>query len=322
MIPVRILGTASLLPGRSVSTTELAATLGRNPAALERKTGILTRNWAAPGTSSVSVGAEVLRRALASAGMDATALRRIFFISSTGGDTLVPATAARLSGTLGLVNTCDTVDLGASCMGFLTGFDLAARSIATGSGPVALVMVELGSRVISPEQHRTYAVFGDAAAAVVLAPGREGEGVVGSAFGTDGTLPPDTVMDHPAATGQREWMRFEVRNNDIAKIALGALMKSATAVMAQAGMPFTAVEWVLPHQPNGAMLDMIVEAFGVNPDRVIPVVQEIGSVGAASIPFSLDRLLRTRPVRPGDHVLMAGVGAGVSHGAILYRVGG
>jgi len=54
---------------------------------------------------------------------------------------------------------------------------------------------------------------------------------------------------------------------------------------------------------------------------VVRVVQDTGSVGAAAIPISLDRLMRTRPVRPGDHVLLAGVGAGLSFGAMLYRVG-
>jgi 3-oxoacyl-[acyl-carrier-protein] synthase III len=50
------------------------------------------------------------------------------------------------------------------------------------------------------------------------------------------------------------------------------------------------------------------------------VVREIGSVAAASIPVSLDRLYRTRDVRPGHKVLLAGVGAGMSYGAALYQV--
>jgi 3-oxoacyl-[acyl-carrier-protein] synthase III len=69
------------------------------------------------------------------------------------------------------------------------------------------------------------------------------------------------------------------------------------------------------------MLAYIVLALGLDPARIVRVVEEIGSVGSASVPVSLDRLLRTRPVRPGDRILMVGVGAGVAHGAILYRVG-
>jgi 3-oxoacyl-[acyl-carrier-protein] synthase III len=35
----------------------------------------------------------------------------------------------------------------------------------------------------------------------------------------------------------------------------------------------------------------------------------------------LHRLLTTRELRPGDRILFVGVGAGVAHGAMLWRVG-
>jgi len=63
-----------------------------------------------------------------------------------------------------------------------------------------------------------------------------------------------------------------------------------------------------------------VEALGVDPQRTVRVVHEVGSVGAASIPISLDRLLRSGRVRSGDRVLMTGVGAGLSFGAVLVRL--
>jgi 3-oxoacyl-[acyl-carrier-protein] synthase III len=81
------------------------------------------------------------------------------------------------------------------------------------------------------------------------------------------------------------------------------------------------VQWVVPHQPNGALLDAMIAAFGVPAERVVRVVDEVGSVGAAAIPLGLDRLLRTRDVRPGDHLLLVGVGGGLSGGAMLYRTG-
>ena len=49
MIPVRILGTASVLPGPPVTTAELCARVGRDAAEVERKTGIRTRHFAPAG---------------------------------------------------------------------------------------------------------------------------------------------------------------------------------------------------------------------------------------------------------------------------------
>jgi 3-oxoacyl-[acyl-carrier-protein] synthase III len=54
---------------------------------------------------------------------------------------------------------------------------------------------------------------------------------------------------------------------------------------------------------------------------VVPVVGEIGSVGAASVAVSLDRLVRAGALqKPGARVLMLSVGAGVAYGALLYQV--
>ncbi|NPC83929.1 ketoacyl-ACP synthase III, partial [Pyxidicoccus fallax] len=136
MIPVRILGTASVLPGPAVTTAELCARVGRDAAEVERKTGIHTRHFAPPGTRAADVAATALRGALEAAGVEAKALRRILCVTSMGGDVTTPATANRVAAALGLAGSCDAMDVSNACMGFLSAFDLAARSVATGLGPV------------------------------------------------------------------------------------------------------------------------------------------------------------------------------------------
>lgn len=322
MIPVRILGTSRMLPGRAVSTEELARKLGRDPVKVEARTGIRTRYWTEPGTRMADVGAETLRGALEAARMTPTDLRRILFVSSTGGDAIVPATANMIAGALGLTGSCDAFDINNACMGFLSAFDVAARSIATGLGPVGIVAVELISRSLDPSLHRPYLVFGDAAAAAVLGPARPGEGVLGVSLSNNGTLPADTFHGHPLLTGQLEKVQFLISRDDIFQIAMNALSSATHAVLKQVGLTLKDIQWVLPHQPNGVMLEAIADALGLDRARIVPMVQDVGSVASVSIPYSLDLLLRTRDVRPGDRILMVGVGAGVSQGALLYQVGG
>src|SRR5262249_43199285 len=124
-----------------------------------------------------------------------------------------------------------------------------------------------------------------------------------------------------AHTGARETIRFTEPNSRMLDLALDLLRGSTDAVLAEAGLRLDEIEWILPHQPNGVMLDAFVRALGADPARVVPVVHETGSVGAASIPISLDRLLSSGRVRAGDHILMIGVGAGLSSGATLLRAG-
>jgi len=322
MIPVRILGTASMLPGRVVKTEELARKLGRDPAKVEQRTGIHTRHWVEPGTRMTDVGAKTLRRALEAARVDPRELRRILFVTSTGGDATSPATASMIAGALGLTGSCDAFDINNACVGFLSAFDVAARSVATGLGPVGIVAVEFASRTIDPSIPRPYLVLGDAAAAAVLGPARQGEGVLSVALANNGTLPPDTFLGQPLLTGKLELAQFFASREEIFQIVLDALRIPTRTVLEQVGLSLSDVPWVLPHQPNGVLLHGIVDALGLDWTRLVPVVQEVGSVAAVSIPLSLDRLLRTRDVRPGDRILMLGVGAGVSLGALLYQVGG
>jgi 3-oxoacyl-(acyl-carrier-protein) synthase III len=323
MIPVRIRGTAALVAGRRLTTDELAgaATPGRPAAEVVARTGIASRWWVEPDETVAGLGVRVLRRALAEAALAPADLRRLVLVCSTGGDVLIPATANAILAAAGVAASCDAFDLNNACMGFLSAFDVAARTVATGRHPVAVVVVETLSRFVAPDVPRPYLVLGDAAAAVILGPATGGEGIVGGYLANDGRHRGSVSLAHPGLTGRRERIAFAASSREITEAAVGALVVAGTAAAAEAGLSLERVEWVVPHQPNGAMLDQLVTRLGIDPGRMVRSVHEIGSVGAASMPFGLDRLLRERPVGPAEHVLMLGVGAGMASGAVVYRTG-
>jgi len=321
MIPARILGTAVVLPGRPIPNEEVARAVPRiDPAWIASRTGIHTRHWAEPGASVGALAAEALRGALADAGLAAEDLRRVIFVTSTGGEHLIPTMASDVIDALGLHGSCDGLDLNNTCVGFLTALDLSARHAATGLAPVGVVVAEPFSRAITPADPRPFVIFGDAYAAAVIGPGRPGEGLLGASFGSDRALGSVAWMPRTGASGPPELITFQASNREMGELAVATLVRTARDVLERAGTSIHDVDWVLPHQPNGHMLQRIVEALEVPADRVVPVVGEIGSVGAASVAVSLDRLRRTREVRPGARILMLSVGAGVAYGALLYQV--
>jgi 3-oxoacyl-[acyl-carrier-protein] synthase-3 len=326
MIPVRILGSGSLLPGRAVTTAEVCAPAypGRDPAEVIERTGIHTRHWADPGTTHASLAADVMRLALDDAGVRPGELTRLIQLNCTGGDTLLPATANAIGDALDLHGTCDCIDLNNACTGFLTAFDLAARCVATGMGPVGVVVSELWSRHLEPSDPRSYVIFGDAAAAVVLgAATREGPaaGLRSSWLRNDGALRGSVTLAHSGLTHNREIVRFGVSNQKITEEATEALLESARQALDLAGVTMDDIAWVLPHQPNGRMLDLLIRELGIAGHKLVRVVDQIGSVGAASVPVSLDRLRRSGKLRPGDLLLLLAVGSGISYGGMVYEVG-
>ncbi len=324
MLPARILATATHFPGTPRTTAALAAVAmpDRSVADVETRTGIHSRWFAGPDDSTASQAAAAIAKALAAADMPASALRRVIFACSTGGDYTLPATANAVLDLLGIDGTADCFDLNNACVGFLSGLDVAARCVATGMGPVAVVASEMPSRHIDPSDPRPYVVFGDAAgAAIVTAAAPGSAAVLASAFGNRGSLRDTVHMRHGALTGQREDIRFNKSNKDITEIAMAGLGQVAAAIFAETGLDWSGVDWIVPHQPNGAMLGQIADHFGLDHAKLIPVVAETGNIGAASTAVGLDRLLHSGRVHPGQTILLIGVGSGLSYGALLYRVG-
>ncbi len=321
-LPVRVLGSSSALPARRLTTGQVLAlsTSTQPPDLIRGKTGIDARHWTSPGETMAELAAEALAGALDQAGLEAAAVKRLIFVNSTGGDQLLPPTSNLVMKALGLAGSCDCFDLNNACMGFLTALDLAARSVTTGLEPVAVVVVEFLSRFIRADDTRPFVVFGDAAAAAILGPATGDEGVLGLALSNDPTEGGSIWLSHPSVTGDAaETIRFLHSNANMGEIALGALIGSAREVLRQSGLTLDDVDWFVPHQPNGRMLDKTLDALQIPEGKIVRVVDQIGSVGAAAMAVSFDRLRRERPVKAGDRVLFAGVGTGVAGGALLLQ---
>jgi 3-oxoacyl-[acyl-carrier-protein] synthase-3 len=54
-------------------------------------------------------------------------------------------------------------------------------------------------------------------------------------------------------------------------------------------------------------------------ERMVSTVGEHANTSAASIPLALDVAVRDGRIRPGHHVLLAGVGGGFTWGSVLLR---
>ncbi len=327
-LQIDIAGTSSISPGKKVTTESLVlegfgdADSVRQSQLVEsitRKTGIHTRYFADEEDGSETLGAEVLRAALDDAGIEAEELERIIFVSSIGGELIVPATANLICRALGLRDSCDCFDLTNSCTGFLTALDIASCSIAAGSGPVGIVVMELTSRGLRPTELRPFLVFGDAVTATVLRESTTG-GILANYLRNDSMTFGNVRMKNSHHTRRHELFEFTDANAMIVEDALAALKKCIAVVLQRTQLSIEDIDWILPHQPNGAIFDSIVDTFSLPEEKIIPVAHEIGSTAAASIPFSLDRLKRTGKVKAGDKMLFAAVGGGVSYGATVYEV--
>ena len=91
--------------------------------------------------------------------------------------------------------------------------------------------------------------------------------------------------------------------------------------MDNAGITVDQVDWLLLHQANIRIMEVVAERLGMPMDKVITNLYKYGNTSAASIPLALDEAVRSGKVKKGDVIACAGFGAGLSWGAAILKWG-
>ncbi|MCI5045017.1 MAG: 3-oxoacyl-ACP synthase, partial [Aquisalinus sp.] len=94
-----------------------------------------------------------------------------------------------------------------------------------------------------------------------------------------------------------------------------AMMEAADA----AGIAPADIDIFVPHQANQRIIDGVVRKLGISEDRVISTIAQHGNTSAASIPLAFDTALKEERIKPGDLVMLEGMGGGLTWGAALLR---
>ncbi|WP_433155030.1 3-oxoacyl-ACP synthase III family protein [Actinomadura nitritigenes] len=320
-----IRGTGSYLPERRVPSTEVARSLGLDEDWIERRTGIRNRHAAAPAQAASDLAAAAAREALDAAGLRPDDLGLIVLGTSTP-DELGPSTACRVQALLGARGAA-AFDVAAACTGFVFGLQAALGWLAAqrGAAPYALVIgVEVYSRFLDPADRGTAALFGDGAAAAVVGPVPAPYGIGPVTLGSDGTRADDVLI--PAGGSRRPadaatladlGHTIHMDGRAVRDFIAGALPRMVAEACEDAGIKPADLALVVPHQPNPRLVASLAGDAGLEPDQLMIAGEDVGNIGAASLPYALDRAVRTGRVGGGDLVLLAGFGAGLTWGRAL-----
>jgi 3-oxoacyl-[acyl-carrier-protein] synthase III len=104
------------------------------------------------------------------------------------------------------------------------------------------------------------------------------------------------------------------------KLAVGVLEQSALATLAKAGKKPEDLDWLIPHQANIRIMQSTAKRLKLGMDKVVVTVDQHGNTSAASIPLALDSAVRSGKARPGQLLLLEGVGGGFTWGSVLLSL--
>lgn len=276
------------------------------------------------------VGAEVgeaaVRAGLAAAGLSPADVDHLWFVTVTGIST--PSLDARLANRLGLKpGVKRTPVFGLGCMAGAAGVARASDLLRAFPGEVAVMLsVELCSLTLQREDASVANIvatglFGDGAAAVVLAGGARADGVRGPRIlATRSVFYPDTerVMGWDVVdTGFKVVLSAKVP--DVVEAHIGP---DVDAFLAAHGLARGDVGHWIAHTGGPKVLEAFRRSLGLPPaaiERSWRSLREIGNLSSASVLFVLGDLLDAGEARPGDVGLLAAMGPGFSAELVLLR---
>ncbi len=323
----KIIGTGSFLPPNRVTNQDLIERLALDGIEtsdewIVSRSGISVRHYADTNMQSSDLAVESAKRALDMAQVAANDIDLIILATSTpdffGG---FPSTACVVQRKLGITNGCAAVDVQAVCSGFVYALATADKFIKSGSHKNVLVIgAEVFSRIIDFKDRTTCVLFGDGSGAVVMTASEE-PGILATALHADGSYGDILCGPGRISNGVLEGSAFMYMDGQaVFKLAIGLLDKVANEALQLANMDASEVDWIVPHQANIRIMQGTAKKLGLSMDKMIVTVDQHGNTSAASIPLALDVGVRDGRIKPGQNVMMEGVGGGFTWGAVLARM--
>lgn len=320
-----ITGVNGWVPEKVMTNFDLEKIVDTSDEWIRTRTGIRERRILdIEGTGSSYIGAKAVQGLLDKTQTDPSDIDLILCATVTP-DMPFPATAILIAEEVGAKNAFG-YDISAACSGFLYGLTTGAKFIESGTyKKVIVVGVDKMSAILNYEDRTTCVIFGDGGGAVLLEPStEEGVGVIDSVLKSDGS---GAAFLHQKAGGSLHPASIETINarehfvtqegRTVFKAAVTRMPESVQEVMARNQLTSDDVNWLVPHQANQRIIDVVGRNAGIPPERVMVNIDRYGNTTAGTLPLCLWDY--ESQLKKGDNIILTAFGGGFTWGAIYVK---
>ncbi len=377
---VRLIGLGTYAP-RCIVTNEFFAYIStrlgdpRSADDLERVTGLSSRHVRAstlelcrkiagadaPGLiddlqaprdeTLVDMAVIAARRALASAGRDASEINTVIGASSSDNDAF-PTVAGQVQMRLGLGPIRATMLKGA-CACQTEAFQVCAEVLAASSANLLLLVTSEGllPNIMNVLDWKTSSLFGEGASAFLLERGNDDTYVIN---GSDANQGPSLFYQTPLRKDVVEMAEVDLKMRELYQAGKGgelnrvlsqymvgytkmngkevfreaprAMAESVDALCRHAGLSHDELAHIVPHQANSRitrrMGELLINDYGwplSTMDKLVDNFRYYGNLSNASIATALVELLGQGRLHDGQWMALPAVGGGMNYGCWLLR---
>ena len=294
-----------------------------------------------PGITAADLCFDAATRLIADCKIDKSTIDALIFVTQTP-DYDLPASACILQNALGLSTSCAAFDVNQGCSGYVYGLWLAAGLIASGAcARVLLLAGEAADYYRNPDNRIIAPIFGDGGSATLLSR-HEGVSPMSFLLGTDGSghgaiirpagrarLPYSRIAQENAcffediySENGTPWRLNEVYMDGakVFEFTINSIPKHIKEFMQQAEVTPESIDWLLLHQANKQIVDVIGEKAGFPMDKVPSrTFSRYGNLSSASIPAAICDLFSEQSMSGRESILLCGYGVGLSWASCLFE---
>ncbi len=320
-----IIGWGMAVPEKILTNDDLARMVDTSDEWIASRTGIRQRHIAGPKETTASLAILAAQNALEVADIEPDEIDLIIVATSTP-EHLMPATANIVQDALGATNA-GGFDLLAACSGFVYALTIGSQAIRSGSMKTVLIIgAETLSRAVNWNDRSTCILFGDGAGAFILQGSETPGGVLSTLLRSDGSgadsliIPAggsktpasfDTVRDHLHG--------IQMDGKEVYRFATRVLAASTREVVQASGLKLEDIQLIVPHQANKRIIESAARNLEMPEEKFFMNLDRYGNTSAASIPMAVCEAVTQGRLRPNDHTVLIGFGAGLAWGAAVVK---
>ena len=317
IMSVKILGTGSFLPEKSVSNDDLSKVMDTSDEWISSRTGIRSRHISIEDTTS-TMAVKAAKKALENAGVSAEELDHIF-VATLSGDHATPSTSCQVQKGIGAVNAV-CMDINAACSGFVYGLNTAIAYARAGMGKKMMIIgVETLSKILDWSDRSTCVLFGDGAGCAIVEADDSREIYIDA--GSDGAKGDvltceERHLNNLLVKDDSPMQQVTMDGQEVFKFAVRMVPKSITKVLDQAGVDKEEVKYFVLHQANRRIIEAAARRLKQPIEKFLMNVDRCANTSSATVPILLDEMNQKGMLNRGDKIVLSGFGGGLTWGSV------
>jgi 3-oxoacyl-[acyl-carrier-protein] synthase-3 len=245
-------------------------------------------------------------------------------------DYILPTTACIVQSKLGVPTNVGAIDFNQGCSGYVYGLALAKGIVDCGIAKnLILITSEAYTKHIHALDKSNKSIFGDAATASWI--GSDGNGLKIDEFvlGTDGNGSDNLIIKNGGSLNAKNKDEiainssggFESNNHlfmngaEIFNFTLKNIPTLILNVLSRNNQTLKSIDTFVFHQANSFMLEHLRKKIGIDKEKFIISMENVGNTVSSTIPLVLESLINEKKI--GDKILLAGFGVGYSWGGVV-----